>query len=517
MSSSLLERARTFHEDIEAYELAVIKQLEQKPKTNKEKVYQQHRISDLLEKSAKVHQELDSLYEDKDRTLKTEISSMRGRDAIKNFYEKANQSWNYHARHPNLPQNNGPNIEDTTEPKVVFSGEELFGKYFDLHSFHMRWCNMPQCVDNKIEYGTFLSNLIEFDKIPENSKRSKTYNTYLKDLELYLKNFLERTQPLVDSSEIIKESDKEFENIWQSGKLKGWPLLIETNKSRDQQKSAYKQLDLNLYHSYEDLMSLGLERLKEALEAKGLKTGGNLKQRAERLMAIKGKTFDQIDKKLLAKPKNNTASEINSSNNKENQINKNDWRKSTALLEAHIISLVQSQSDVWEATQKQVEKKQTRTIEERDAEIADEEAGMLPDIIEDEDESDDDGPIYNPLNLPLGWDGKPIPFWLYKLHGLGEEFKCEICGDYSYWGRKAFDKHFQEWRHAHGMRCLGIPNTKHFHDITKIQDALDLFAKLKMSLNGDQWTAEAGEEFEDSEGNVLNRRTYEDLARQGLL
>ena len=31
----------------------------------------------------------------------------------------------------------------------------------------------------------------------------------------------------------------------------------------------------------------------------------------------------------------------------------------------------------------------------------------------------DDRPIYNPLNLPLGWDGKPIPFWLYKLHGMG--------------------------------------------------------------------------------------------------
>ena len=39
---------------------------------------------------------------------------------------------------------------------------------------------------------------------------------------------------------------------------------------------------------------------------------------------------------------------------------------------------------------------------------------------EDEDE-DDDGPLYNPLNLPLGWDGTPIPYWLYKLHGLGVE------------------------------------------------------------------------------------------------
>merc|ERR1719414_1468185 len=80
-------------------------------------------------------------------------------------------------------------------------------------------------------------------------------------------------------------------------------------------------------------------------------------------------------------------------------------------------------------------------------------------------------PIYNPLNLPLGWDGKPIPFWLYKLHGLGIEYKCEICGNYSYWGRRAFERHFQEWRHAFGMRCLRIPNTAHFKEITKIEEA----------------------------------------------
>ena len=30
----------------------------------------------------------------------------------------------------------------------------------------------------------------------------------------------------------------------------------------------------------------------------------------------------------------------------------------------------------------------------------------------------------------------------------------------------------QEWRHAHGMRCLGIPNTAHFANVTLIADAL---------------------------------------------
>lgn len=55
--------------------------------------------------------------------------------------------------------------------------------------------------------------------------------------------------------------------------------------------------------------------------------------------------------------------------------------------------------------------------------------------------------------------------------------------------RKNFDRHFQvsyiftqlrmvltsfvqESRHAFGMRALGLPNTKHFHEITRIEDAL---------------------------------------------
>lgn len=44
--------------------------------------------------------------------------------------------------------------------------------------------------------------------------------------------------------------------------------------------------------------------------------------------------------------------------------------------------------------------------------------------------------VYNPLKLPLGWDGKPIPYWLYKLHGLNVELKCEICGAWGASGRQ---------------------------------------------------------------------------------
>ena len=73
---------------------------------------------------------------------------------------------------------------------------------------------------------------------------------------------------------------------------------------------------------------------------------------------------------------------------------------------------------------------------------------------EEESEPEDDEVLYNPKNLPLGWDGKvtdslshfssiwPIPYWLYKLHGLNITYSCEICGNATYRGPKAFQRHF---------------------------------------------------------------------------
>jgi splicing factor 3A subunit 3 len=40
---------------------------------------------------------------------------------------------------------------------------------------------------------------------------------------------------------------------------------------------------------------------------------------------------------------------------------------------------------------------------------------------------------------------------------------------------------------------------------------------LKAQLTSGAWRPEEGEEFEDSLGNVLDKKTYQDLARQGLL
>jgi len=170
-----------------------------------------------------------------------------------------------------------------------------------------------------------------------------------------------------------------------------------------------------------------------------------------------------------------------------------------------------------EATRDFVEKTFTRTPEEIAAEMEAEENASVVVVEPQEEEEAADQPIYNPLNLPLGWDGKPIPYWLYKLHGLNIEYKCEICGGYSYWGPRAYEKHFKEWRHAYGMRCLGIPNTKEFINITKFEEALTLWRKMQEFDVTQTWRAEDHEEFEDKDGNVFNKKTYDDLRRQGII
>ena len=40
------------------------------------------------------------------------------------------------------------------------------------------------------------------------------------------------------------------------------------------------------------------------------------------------------------------------------------------------------------------------------------------------------------------------------------------------------------------MRCLGIPNTAHFANITSIEDALALWNKIKNNKDDERWKPE---------------------------
>ncbi|CAD7695224.1 unnamed protein product [Ostreobium quekettii] len=265
-------------------------------------------------------------------------------------------------------------------------------------------------------------------------------------------------------------------------------------------------VDVEAFADVDGLEAVGADRLKEALQALGLKCGGTVRQRAERLFKIKGRELQELEPSLFVKGSRPAA-----------LVSEEDRRRTTAatyyiaFTEAKIERLVEMLGSVLEDTKGRVEKKMTQTVREREAEM--EEAEME---VEEEDTDEEEEYIYNPLKLPLGWDGKPIPYWLYKLHGLNQEFKCEICGNYSYWGRRAFEKHFKEWRHQNNMRALGIPNNKNFYEITKIEDAVALWENMQRRDKGG-WRPDVDEECEDEDGNVYSKKTYEDMKRQGLI
>ena len=193
--------------------------------------------------------------------------------------------------------------------------------------------------------------------------------------------------------------------------------------------------------------------------------------------------------------------------------------KRVAHLETWILRLKDLLSDSIHQTENLIRKKQSKHYNELEADYEHQNQASRNPLLGGvgSDDEEDERPKYNPKNLPMGWDGRPIPYWLYKLHGLGVEFKCEICGGASYWGRRAFEKHFQEWRHAYGMKCLKIPNTVHFKDVTEIEHALRLHKKILQDNFEGQFKPDFQEEFEDDEGNLYSRKQYIDLKRQGII
>lgn len=56
------------------------------------------------------------------------------------------------------------------------------------------------------------------------------------------------------------------------------------------------------FTSAAEMELLGLEKLKGALTALGLKCGGTLQERAARLFSVRGLAKEQIDPALFAKP-----------------------------------------------------------------------------------------------------------------------------------------------------------------------------------------------------------------------
>lgn len=462
----------------------------------------------------------------------------------------------------------------------VYSPEELFGKYMDLvpiydaeirgmrHAFATT--SSPSALSNidginmknndtssmaavVVSYMDFLSILSKGlnAAIPESSKLKdrRKYARFLHEIKKYLIGFLHRTSPFLDvTSEVIVKAVTSFDRKWmEKGGVDGWECRIAeavldkssfiSINSTGQSTDTVIRIDLSKYATASDLaMEVSGEELKFELDRLGLKCGGTVKDRAERLFLTKDTPFDRLPAKIFAKKKRGSGnSETNAPPTLIADVSANvfeliaDRRVDIARQEAIVTALLDQLRPTFDSTRRRIERRMTQTENERDQELDEEINGASTNVIpnpkgegggggngSDDDDDEDDAPIYNPKNVPLDWNGKPIPYWLFKLHGLNHFYSCEICGNESYRGRRNFEKHFAESRHAYGMRCLGIPNTKHFHGVTKIADAQELWGQLSTVLEGQQFDVDQ-EEYEDSHGNVVNRVQYEDLARQGML
>ena len=403
----------------------------------------------------------------------------------------------FHRRYPNEPVENleraykrrapGEGESTTADIDNLFSGEEAFGKYFDLTASHEEYLNLPN-----VKHLSYLQYLKLFDKfqppqlpLKKAEKDNNRYFNYVGNLASYLQSFIRKTRPLDDLDKLFNSIESDFEKAWAEDSLPGWSV---TDKS----------------------------------EMKGLVTEGT----GEGIWCSDcQKEFknDNVYRAHLSGKKHINNAKAKHSNGEANGTTNGETQtpsvqrlkdRATASREYAVQRLAAAMETIREDTRVNVERKQGMTDRERqqelDALFADSADPAGPAAAADSDaESDEDEKIYNPLKLPLAWDGKPIPYWLYKLHGLGVEYTCEICGNFVYMGRRAFDKHFSEARHVYGLKCLGI--TKElglFREITKIDQAVALWEKLERDRKVKDKSTESDVQMEDAEGNVMPEKVY---------
>ncbi|OZJ06928.1 hypothetical protein BZG36_00173 [Bifiguratus adelaidae] len=489
---TVIEQQRSAHEEIERLEQAIISQYLLPKKTHKEKLTFEHRVNDYLDRIANTSAKLCDLYTDRDGTRAKQIQALSAPNEFSEFYERLKSIKDHHRRYPN--QHFEPmeveflrEAEKGTEDDDLdrlFSGEESNGRFLDLNNIFEAYINLKGV--SKMGYLAFLSRFDDFaDIYPKHIKKSAEYKSYLTLLYQYLESFFSRAKPLYNLPDLRERTRKQFDQQWSEGKVPGW-----------EKKLGEDDVDMN----GEAMFCLACEK--------------QFSNQAVFENHLKGKKHVKAQAALASKQGADVGSVVEK--REKARMEKEEKEKQVAWFETLISKYAEVLGQEREDTKANVERKQALTDRERALEQEQQE--NIEDTNElGSDSDDDDDKIYNPLKLPLGWDGKPIPYWLYKLHGLGVEYPCEICGNYVYMGRKAFDKHFQEWRHAQGMRALAIPNTRQFHEITLIEDAYALWEKIKATTKSEETKADQIEEYEDERGNVFSKKTYDDLKRQGIL
>lgn len=358
---------------------------------------------------------------------------------------------------------------------TLFNEVEQYGKFLDMSYFFDQY---KLIVPSKATYVEYLRTFASFD---EKAKASTEYLKYLDQLHEYLLRFYTNTYPLTGVSKALqKESSLEST---ENGKAKE----AKDGESKDGEAKAEepKAEENELFCKACDKLFAKETVYKGHLDGKKHKK--NQKLLDEKAPPAKAPDHRRVESQIaklaeLLKP------------TIEDTINHIERRAAASERERMIEDRANEQ-------------------EESDFTAVDTDSSGASGS-----EDDDDDDLLS-KHLPLGTDGTPIPLWLYKLQGLHRSYNCEICGNIKYKGRQQFDKHFNLAKHVYGLQCLGVDDEAmlSFAGISSIEEANQLWQRLKQARRSQEKTIENAVEVEDEEGNVMPEKDYLELKRQGLL
>ena len=426
-----------------------------------------------------------ALYSDDSALMAQQLAGIEGDGTWPAFYE---QLATLQLRNTKLPPPPPPPAASHVPVHAlpVFSSEERAGRHVDLHAQYARYLQLP--FHTRCDYLTYLQSFTAFHIVPRERKiksfHASAYAAYISDVWLYCRRVGQRLHPLVeweggaDSDSVEGDMRREFEVEWKERRVRGWFVDDEKDGDGRQRRSS-------------GAVS-GSARVDESKEGASSEAQRDpLFCRACKKLFAKQSVFDahlsgrkhvKAQAELDALSLHNTATATADSTASSTPS----ATPATTALPASVAAHLQQMHDValveyfvqqyaqlldgpLQATIAFQQHKLTLTPAELQQEIAHtlqaatkpaSTALILSSLAGNGGgaamESDDElaPSLANPKHLPLGVDGKPIPYWVYKLQGLNHFFDCEVCGSYKYRGPREYAEHFSGWRHAWGMKCL---------------------------------------------------------------
>ena len=391
----IIEDQRLLHEDLERLEQAISDRILEEPKNIRERLNRDHEVAGFLTRIQDQSRRLVDLYNDAEGLRAQELQTLATGDPFAEFQKQLGDIKDFHRKYPNEPVENLESaykrrVPAEGEPQVsvidnMFTGEEAFGRYFDLTVLHEQYLNLPGVRGGRrLDYLRYLDVFDHFTlpqcPVKRSDKMREEYFSYVQALSAYLESFMRKIKPLENLEKFFTSVDQEFAEAWDADKIPGWSKNdTETNggptaPAAEGTGEGTWCTDCEKEFKNENVYKNHLTQKKHlrAVEMRG--TNGH------------GKAADNGVALQIQRLKERAVAE------REFRV-----RKLCAAMQTE-------RSD----TRVNVERRQGMTEKERQQELealfaeSNEPIGQPR---EEDDEEDGEDKIYNPLKLPLAWDG----------------------------------------------------------------------------------------------------------------